>query len=272
MNDLRVLFVINSLAPGGTETSTLLLVPHLARRGVHTTIVTLRDADPSLDEGARRLGVEVIRLDARRGWSQMLELRRLIRTRRPDVVHTALFDADLAGRLAAWRTGSAVVSSFVSTPYDPARLADPLVTPWKLRAIQAVDAVTGRLFVDRFHAVSEGVALANARALRVPRAKVRVAERGRDLAALAPTDDARVRVRAKLNIPDTAPVVLNLGRQEHQKAQVDLVRATPLLAQTHPDVVVLIAGREGNASADIDARAQGRSGGGRARPPPRTSA
>ncbi len=251
---MKVLVVLNSLAPGGTEQSTVLLAPRLRQRGVDVAIATLKPAAHELDQVAAASGIPVHRLIAGGFAHQFRDLRRLIRSERPDVVHTALFDADVLGRLAAWRTGIPVVSSFVSTPYDPARLADPHVKRWKLRLVQTIDAVTGRLFVRRFHAVSEGVKQANARALHIPLERITVAERGRDPQVLgAPSAARRAAARARLDIDDQAEVVLNLGRLEHQKAQVDLVRATDVLVSSHPNLVVLIAGKDGAAAPAVRA-------------------
>ena len=177
----------------------------------------------------------------------------MIRSGDFDVAHTALFNADQVGRVAAWGTGVPVVSSFVNTPYEESRLADPNVKKWKLRVVQTIDAITGRLMVERFHAVSEGVKVANARALRIPEERVVVAERGRDAAQLGVrTDDRRRATRAALGLSDDSEVVLNQGRLDHQKGQVVLISAASLLAPSHPNLVVLIAGKDGSASADVE--------------------
>ena len=124
---MRVLYVIDSLAPGGTEQSTIVLAPHLRELGFESTIVTLKSAEHDLTPEAEAAGITVQRLNSGRLPKRVRELRRLIRSGKFDVVHTALFDADQLGRVAAWGTGVPVVSSFVNTPYDPARLADPNV-------------------------------------------------------------------------------------------------------------------------------------------------
>ena len=49
------------------------------------------------------------------------------------------------------------------------------------------------------------------------------------------------------------PLVLAAARQEHQKGLDVLVESVPNLAATHPDLVVAIAGREGNESARLRA-------------------
>lgn len=252
---MKVLYVIDSLAPGGTENSTIVLAQHLHELDVNSTIVTLRAAEHDLTVEAEAVGIKVTRLLSASFLGRVRELRGVIRSGEYDVVHTALFKADQVGRIAAWGTGTPVVSSFVNTPYDESRFFDPNVKKWKLRLVQMIDAISGRLLVDRFHAVSEGVKLANARALRIPEARVVVAERGRDAASLGVrSDDRRSATRSALGLSQDAEVVLNLGRLDHQKGQVVLIEAASILRSTKPGLVVLIAGKDGSASDEIHRR------------------
>lgn len=250
---MKVLYVLDSLAPGGAERSTVVLAPHLRDRGVVSTILTLRSAAHDLTEEAEAAGIEVRMLESGRYLSRVRALRRIISTGEYDIVHTALFNADQIGRIAAWGTGVPVVSSFVSTPYDKSRLSDPNVVRWKLRLVQIADAITGRFMVKRFHAVSDGAKSSNSRALRIPPSRITVAERGRDAAALGIRTDARRRAaRERLDVSDEAEVLLSLGRQDQQKGQILLIEASVALTSTHADLVVLIAGKEGSASTDIE--------------------
>ena len=114
-----------------------------------------------------------------------------------------------------------------------------------------VDASTARL-VHHFHAVSQGVADANIRALRLPGERVTVVERGRAREVLGTwCTSRREGVRADLGVAD-AQVVLAVGRQEHQKRQVDLIAAVDALLDRVPRVRVLIAGRPGNATPALE--------------------
>jgi glycosyltransferase involved in cell wall biosynthesis len=249
---MKVLYVIDSLAPGGTERSTIVLVPRLRELGVDATIVTLRSDEHELTGEANANGINVLKLEAESFPGRIRELRRLVRSGEFDIVHTALFKADQVGRIAAWGTGVPVISSLVNTPYDESRLADPNVKKWKLRVVQTIDSITGRLMVERFHAVSEGVKEANARSLRVSPARIVVAERGRDVTTLGSRTEHRCRsARAALDLQADAQVVLNLGRQDHQKAQSVLIKAASILSVSHPNLIVLIAGKDGSASAEI---------------------
>jgi glycosyltransferase involved in cell wall biosynthesis len=256
---VKVMFVLNSLAPGGTEHSTVLLAGALVAGGHAVTIVTMKAAEHELDGTATASGVSVVRLQPARFLAQLRELHGLISLQHPDVVHTALFNADQLGRLAAIGTRAAVISSFVNTPYDPARFTDPNVRRWRLRTLQFVDAMTGRLLVTRFHAVSEGTKKANASALGLRLKRVTVAERGRDTSSLGErTEERRQATRAQLGIGPDNPVALNLGRLEYQKAQVDLIRAASIVRAHHPDFRVWIAGKNGSATAAVNAELEAR--------------
>ena len=249
MND--VLFVINSLAPGGTEQSTVQLAPMLAERGWRTTIVPLRAAEHELTGRALADGTQVLApIDAAPA-TQARRIRQLVRSEEPALVHTALFDADVIGRVAAVGTGTPVVSSLVNTPYDPSRLRDPNVDRVKLGAVRIVDAATARL-ATAFHAVSAGVGAANARALRLPTERIIVAERGRRDQGVRRSDERRARLCDELGLDEGIPLVLSVGRQEHQKAQERLVQAVATIRDEFP-AVLLIAGRAGNATETLRA-------------------
>jgi glycosyltransferase involved in cell wall biosynthesis len=252
-DEIDVLFVVNSLNPGGTEHSISMLAPLLREMRVRTTVVTMKDAPHDMTSEAVAAGTPVIQLRRAPFLHQLRELRALITTPPvPRVVHTSLFEADQMGRLAAAFTGVPVISSFVSTPYVDARLLDPSLTRWKVEATRVIDALTAHLFVKRFQAVSEGTKLVNARALHLAERRITVAERGRDERTLGECSaERRNRVRHSLDIADDAPLVLNLGRLEYSKAQADLVSAMALLRTTLPELVSLIAGKDGAASGSV---------------------
>jgi glycosyltransferase involved in cell wall biosynthesis len=126
------------------------------------------------------------------------------------------------------------------------------VRPWKLRIVKWLDSLTGRLMVDRFHAVSAGVADVNAHDLHIPRSRITVVQRGRSRDTLGSWSvQRRNKVRAALGVEASTKLVVAVGRQEHQKAHTDLVAAIPQLLSNVDDLKVLIAGREGNASARL---------------------
>lgn len=250
---MRVLFVITSLGAGGTERSTALLLPHLRELGVESTVACLVHRDEGDEQRVIDDGFDVRVLRARRFAGRVRELRRLLRAVRPDVVHTAVFDADQAGRVAAIGTGVPVLGSLVNTPYVAERLEDPNVARWKLAVVRALDSATARTLGTHFHAVTEGVAVDAVHSLKIHRDRITVVERGRDPEALGRrTTERREAARAMLGVAPAAEVILAVGREEYQKGHVHLIDALAELAPARPEALVVIAGRSGNASAAID--------------------
>jgi glycosyltransferase involved in cell wall biosynthesis len=256
---VQVLYVIDSLVPGGAERSLAAMAPYLVAGGIRLEVATLADR-PGLQAELAAAGVRLHRLDGsggRAGWVR--RTGRLIRERRPDLVHTTLFEADQAGRVAAVLCRTPVVSSLVNVAYGPEQQSSGGVGGLKLAAVRQLDALTARPVV-RFHAVSEHVADVMARRLRLPGARVEVVPRGRDPQLLGSrTPERRARARAALGVGpgDEQPVILAVGRQEPQKGFDTLVEAVPRVLAAVPGARCFVAGREGTQTARLQALVEG---------------
>ena len=252
---LDVLFVIDGLGAGGAERSLAELLGPLVERGHRPVIARFHDRGTGVEVEVRAAGHEVVAVPGRGALTRARMLRRLMRERRPDLVHSTLFAANLATRLALAGSSTPLLTSLVSTNYDATRRAGP-VAGRRITAVQWVDRITAKR-VDHFHAISKAVASDAARNLDIAAERMTVITRGRDRDRLGhPGDARRARVRDALSIAADAPVVLTTGREEHAKGHVHLVRATSILLDRHPDAVVLVAGRRGAASVAIDEAAK----------------
>jgi glycosyltransferase involved in cell wall biosynthesis len=241
---LRVISLIDSLAPGGAERSLVELVPHLAAQDVQLTVCVLYERAGYADE-LRGAGTDLVALPPLGTVGRIRAVRRLLEDHRAQLLHTTLYEADVIGRLAGATARVPVVCTLANVRYGPEQFAEPGLDRWKLRSVQAIDVITARL-VRRFHAVSETVADAMAPALRVRRDRITVVPRGRDERRLGRRGDARrAAARRALDLGHDQPVVLAIARHEHQKGLDVLVDATARLRTTHPDLAVLVAGREG---------------------------
>ena len=252
MPGVRVLYVINGLGTGGSERSLAEMLPGLRAAGVEPVIACLFRRTEGVHEAVEAQGFDV-RLLPGPGWARRARaLRRLVRATAPDLVHTAIFESDTLGRWAARRTAVPVLTSLVNTSYGPARRADPNVPAWRLQVVRAVDGWTARHLTAHFHAVTAAVKAAAVEALHIRADQITVVERGRDPERLGrATPERRARVRAALELHEDDEVILNVGRQEYQKAQRDLLDAFALVAPRRPRAVLFVAGREGNASAEL---------------------
>jgi glycosyltransferase involved in cell wall biosynthesis len=174
-----------------------------------------------------------------------------VRERRPAIVHTTLFEANLAGRVGARLAGTPVVSTLANEMYGLAHRTEYRSRHSRLRAAQLSDALTARLTV-RLHAVSAHVAEVMARRLHYPRGRIDVIPRGRDPDALGRrTRERRDRTRERLGVAADSPLVIVVARQEYQKGLDVLIKAIPRVARDIPATRVVVAGRPGNATASL---------------------
>lgn len=249
---MRVLFVINSLGPGGAERSLAEMLAPLADAGICPVVVCFDRRDEGSEAAVVAQGFDVRFLHARRTVPRVRELRQLMHEVEPDIVHTAIFEADVIGRLASARTRAAVVTSLVNTSYGAERRQDPNVSMVKLEACRQIDGWTARHLTRHFHAITSAVKEAAVSSLGVPEERITVVERGRDPERLGHASPARRRrARHQLGLSDDDEVVLSVGRQEYQKGQVTLLRALARLAPRRPRLVLLLAGRRGHASDEL---------------------
>jgi glycosyltransferase involved in cell wall biosynthesis len=250
---MRVLYVLDSLADGGAETSLAHIAAAYRDADIDLHVAFLRsrwDVAATLRQSGATL--HPVALDGGR-WTQLRSLVRLIREQSPDVVHTTLYEADVLGRLAATAARRPVVTTLANSAYSADHYSDPSVRRFKLGLAQGVDAATATL-ADRFHAVSPTVAADMSRRLLIPPSRITVIPRSRSRESLGwPSDHRRLKVRAALGLSDDRPLVLAAARQEHQKGLDVLIAAAPALAGWVPDTLILIAGREGRATSQLRA-------------------
>jgi glycosyltransferase involved in cell wall biosynthesis len=248
---LHVLYVIDSLAPGGSERSLAAMVPRFTAAGLSLDVAYLRER-PGVHEELLAGGARLFPPES--GGGRIAAARRLgtlIRDRGPDLVHTTLFESDLSGRIGSLIGHVPVVSTLAASAYDEEHLSDPSLRRWKVRFAQVADASTAQL-VTRFHAVASHVADDMARRLWVPRGRIDVVPRGRDPEALGvPSEARRAHVRGSLGIEPAERVVLAVARHEHKKGLDVLIRAMPSVVRTIPSARLLIAGREGTTTGPI---------------------
>ncbi|MFI5048081.1 MAG: glycosyltransferase family 4 protein [Acidimicrobiia bacterium] len=247
--------MIDSLVSGGAESSLAVMTPELVNRGVRLDVVALKQRN-----GVRRAlvdgGATVIELDGdRRTWWR--SVARIVRDQRPDLVHTTLFEADLAGRIGARLAHTPVVSTLANESYGVAHRKEYPGRRMRLVGAQAADIATARL-TRRLHAVSEHVANVMAGRLRYPRSRIDVIPRGRDERALGRrTEERRERARIQLGIDPSVPLVLAIARQEWAKGLDVLIDTLAPVRHQFPTARYVVAGRAANASDSLHARLRG---------------
>ena len=236
--------MIDTLEPGGAEQSLLHITSRLNRRVCEPHVVSLYRGNtlrPQFEAAA--VGVSCFDCPSKYAFVKLARrLSRFVRDHQPDLIHTTLFRAGQVGRVVGWRSRIPVVSSFTGEPYSRDRLHhDHGVAAWKLRVLQVMDAATARL-VTRFHAVSEMVRQANCRSLLIPRSRVAVIPRGRDVVSGSASTAISHTIGQELGLSDHAPVIVNVGRLVPAKGQGRLVAAMKQVVVHCPKARLLIAG------------------------------
>lgn len=162
-------------------------------------------------------------------------LRRVIRTFRPDVVHTHSSKAGILGRLAARREKVPVVvhtiHGFGFTPLQP--------PPMRV-AFRTVEKALAR-WTDHFVTVSECDRRRGVELGLFPEERATVIRAGIDLAAFS-TASGGAAVRELLGIPSQAPLVTQIGNFKPQKAPLDFVRVAAVVAAQCPEAWYVMVG------------------------------
>src|SRR5689334_22366015 len=105
---MRVVQIITSLTTGGAETMLKNVVSH-ADRAAHEFMVVSLGVKAAIGAEIERAGVPVIALGGRGGVllpHQWLRLIRLLRSWRPDVIHSWMYHSNVAAHLVRWTTGA----------------------------------------------------------------------------------------------------------------------------------------------------------------------
>jgi len=235
---IRVLTLIESLGRGGAERWVVTLDRHLDRTRFTHHVVSLFNPNP-LAEELKAQGTEVTCYGLRGPDAlpaAVRRLRRSIRSLRPHVVHTHLFAANVAGRIAAGGR-----PRVVTTLHNPDYGKDA-GRGWRYSVRTLLDRATGHLLTARFLAVSQHVAQDYRDHMGFQ--GIQVHPNGMDVGRWADrighlTTD---RCRRDLGVPPEAFLVLHVGRLHRQKGQDVLVRAFERLKRRVPSARLALVG------------------------------
>jgi glycosyltransferase involved in cell wall biosynthesis len=138
----------------------------------------------------------------------------------------------------------------VNVNYGPLQRTPSVAHHAKLRLAQAADSLTAQ-FVTRFHSLTDAVADEMSSRLLIPRDRIVSIPRGRNDQALGRrTAERRDRVRRSLDLQDE-PLILAAARHERQKGLDVMLHALPRVLDDHPTAKVLIGGRGGHQTAQL---------------------
>jgi len=210
---VTILYLLTELEVGGAERSLYEIARRIDRKRFRPIVASLRGTGPLkswFDE--ENIPVHPLEVRPPLGLGGIFRLVRLLRRDRVTILHSFLFHPNVIGRLAGGLARTPIVIS-------SARVAEP-TRPWRLW----LEGLTSPL-MDVETCVSDSVRrFMHARA-HIPWRKLVTIRNGVDFSRFTL---GRTEARAALNLPGDVPVVLFVGRFEHQKG-VDLL---PSIAKT----------------------------------------
>lgn len=238
----RVVHVLFSLHTGGAEHLALDLLARLDPHRYERHVVSLTGDGPLADR-FRAEGMVVHVVHKRPGVDAALWIRlwRLLRTVRPDVVHTHNVTPWLYAGPAAWACGARLIHTEHSNLFaHQGRLR--LAERW-------LAGVTDAIVCD-----SEKVKRQLVDEQGLPEEQLVTIVNGIDVARFGRPGDAQA-VRCTLGINGATPVIGTVGRLAPVKDHETLLEAFRLAAPQLPGAVLLIVG-DGPVRAGLEARAQ----------------
>ena len=219
----RVLHIITGLNDGGAEAVLYRLCTH--EKESHHTVVSLMD-EGKYGPFLRQAGIEVYCLNQPRGRMRpdaLWKLWRLLCARKPDVVQTWMYHADLLGGTLARLAGiRRVIWGIRHTTLEPGKSSRSTI--WIARILARLSrTVPSRIVVCAQRAVQVHGDLG------YDIVRMVVVPNGYDLDCFAPDEQQRRRLRNSWQIPPNVPLIGMVGRFDPLKDHANLLSALALL-------------------------------------------
>ncbi|MES2411374.1 MAG: glycosyltransferase family 4 protein [Bacteroidota bacterium] len=247
---MKILFVIDSFFTGGAEFSTLEIIRFLKEKGVQIHTCKLKDKLPQYD--ASLFGFDnsnITTLPKENFFAKRKALKSLIADFKPDIVHSVLFNSNLLVRSIRIFDSSFIhLESLVNHTYSKERLKDPRINSTKLELHRWLNRTTAFFGTDHFHPNGLSVSEHFQQKLSIPSKKMTLVHRGRN----SKNYDVTPFPKSEFGIANDQLVLINVGRQDFQKGHDILLDSISLLPDSvKAKVVLVVVGREGNATASI---------------------
>jgi glycosyltransferase involved in cell wall biosynthesis len=236
MTPKRVLFVLDTLDFGGTETQTVQVAQRLKAAGHQMTVACLHPGGP-LTENLLNAGIRIVPfsthgslLSPRNIW-QLVRLALFIRREQFDVVHSHDLWANLTGVPAARLAGTALV---FSSQRDLAHLW--WYTPLRTKVIRLIHRMSTKVIAN-----SDAVRDHVVNAFLIPLRRVCVIRNGVDVARFANTHASREQLFPGVRRQDKlVAVVANM--HSDVKGHHDIVEAAKEVCRVMPQVKFVLIG------------------------------
>jgi glycosyltransferase involved in cell wall biosynthesis len=230
---MKVLYVLDGLANGGTENSVAMMISHFSP-AVDLTVVYIHPKEDLLGvfkaAGCKLIGLGITKTFAfGKGVSR---LRKIIRQEKPDLVVSSLYEASIISRIAGWMSAVPVAGTFVTDSYGNVRRAQFRgMSAIKFHFTWLLDKITAGIPIKYF-SNGKHIAESNASALGIAKSKVKIIYRGRETSQFA----------AWANPVSKNFTLVNVGRMVPLKGHSLLLKGFAALRQHVPDARLILVG------------------------------
>ena len=238
IRQLKIVHLVTSLEVGGAQHNMLLGLPNLDRSRYKHILISIMDR-MQMKQQFQEVGIEVhtLGLSKRTDITAALRLRSLLKTIRPDILHTYLIHGNVLGRIVGRLAGVPMIIGSELTIGQAGRigrLATKLTNP--LTDAVEVNSETGgkSAFTD----------------LGVPKSKIEVVLPGLDLEGFGGTEQ-RSQVRSEIGVEDDEHLVLYVGRLRTVKGVEYGIRAFATALEKHDKMKLALAG-EGDQRGNLE--------------------
>lgn len=247
LKPVRIVHLIEALGSGGAERLLYTNLKRFDKSRIHSEVVTVFSDATHWKESIQELGVRVTSLNCQnlRDVPKGIErLRRLLQNRRPDLIHTHLWAANMIGRVAGRISRIPVISSIHNPDHEPDAWDDgAAVSPLKRRVARLMDRWTANFGCDRLVAVSEYVRRSAHRRLGFPLERIDLLYNPIDVDQFqAGAPHERRKLIEELRLPEGSIILLNIARVSPQKGLLYAIRALPAVREKYPEAHLVSVG------------------------------
>ncbi|WP_034888144.1 glycosyltransferase family 4 protein [Gillisia sp. Hel_I_29] len=242
---MKIIILINSLGAGGAERSMVEFAKFLQLKDeVNLQIVCLKHKKIGLEDEVNNFGIHTVYYEGSNNLRSKIKfVSQIVKDENPDIIHSVLAESNLILRLSRFFVSKGkVIQSLVNTPYSLERKKDSELSWQKFQLAKKVDEWTARLTSDIFyHAITKEVYHHYLPLFKI-NDNYRIIYRGRK-------ENTNVKSSSKNNDFH----LLNTGRQEFAKGQIDILYAINFLKEEYDitNIKLQILGREGQYTKKI---------------------
>jgi glycosyltransferase involved in cell wall biosynthesis len=235
---MKILHIISGLSTGGAEMMLYKLISKMNRDNFETQVMSLTDIGP-VGEKIQAEGIPVEALGMKRGIPDpriLFKLARFLKKKRPDIIQSWMYHADLAGGLAAKMSGGIpVLWNIRHSNLDPT--GNKKTTLWTVKGCAWLSNRLPSKIICCSYASKE----VHSR-IGYDENKMIVIPNGFDVNAFSPSEDARKKTRRLLGLCDETTLIGLIARFDPQKDHKSFFQAAGILHKNYPDVHLVLCG------------------------------